>query len=53
MAWEPNHPGRITPPMSDTKKKALGGMSTFVVSIFVLAVIIAGIYFFVIPPGQP
>lgn len=38
---------------NDTKRKALGGMSTFVVVIFILGVALAGFYLFGMTPGEP
>ncbi|WP_256377683.1 hypothetical protein [Neorhizobium sp. NCHU2750] len=38
---------------SETKRKALGGMSTFVVVIFLIAVALAAFYMFGMTPGEP
>lgn len=39
--------------MKNTEEKAFGGMLTLVVTIFVLALTVAGFYFLVLKPGQP
>lgn len=36
----------------ETKRKALSGMSKFVIAIFVIAVALAAIYIFGMTPGQ-
>jgi hypothetical protein len=36
----------------DTKRKALGGMTTFVVIIFLIAIALAAFYFFGLTPGE-
>jgi hypothetical protein len=38
---------------NDTRRKALGGMTTFVIAIFIIAVALAAFYFFAFTPGQP
>jgi hypothetical protein len=37
---------------SETKRKALGGMSTFVVVIFLIAIALAAFYLFGMTPGE-
>ena len=37
---------------NETKRKALGGMSTFVVAIFLIAIALAAFYFFGLTPGE-
>jgi cell division protein FtsN len=39
--------------MKSTSRKARSGMVTFVVTIFTAAVIIAGVYFLFLMPGEP
>jgi cell division protein FtsN len=39
--------------MKSTSRKARSGMVTFVVTIFTAAVIIAGVYFLFLTPGEP
>ncbi|WP_280952603.1 hypothetical protein [Neorhizobium alkalisoli] len=36
----------------DTKRKAIGGMTAFVVVIFLLAIALAAFYFFGLTPGE-
>jgi hypothetical protein len=36
----------------DTKRKAIGGMTTFVVVIFLIAIALAAFYFFGLMPGE-
>jgi hypothetical protein len=38
---------------NDTKRKALGGMSTYVVVIFLLGIALAAYYFIGMTPGEP
>jgi hypothetical protein len=37
---------------NETKRKALGGMTTFVIAIFLIALALAAIYFFGFTPGE-
>jgi hypothetical protein len=37
---------------NDTKRKALGGMSTFVIVIFLIAIALAAFYMFGMTPGE-
>ncbi|HEX5935557.1 MAG TPA: hypothetical protein VFY63_15455 [Pseudorhizobium sp.] len=37
---------------NDTRRKALGGMTTFVIVIFLIAVALAAFYFFGLTPGE-
>ena len=37
---------------NDTRRKALGGMATFVIVIFLIAVALAAFYFFGLTPGE-
>jgi hypothetical protein len=37
---------------NDTKRKAIGGMSTFVIVIFLLAIALAAFYMFGMTPGE-
>jgi hypothetical protein len=37
---------------NDTKRKALGGMTTFVTVIFLIAIALAAFYFFGLTPGE-
>ena len=39
--------------MKSTDTNAKSGMATYVVCIFAAALILAGVYFFVLTPGQP
>lgn len=38
---------------SETKRKALGGMSTFVIVIFLIGIALAAFYLFGMTPGEP
>ena len=38
---------------NETKRKALGGMSTFVVVIFLIGIALAAFYLFGMTPGEP
>jgi hypothetical protein len=38
---------------NDTKRKALGGMSTYVVVIFLIGIALAAYYFIGMAPGEP
>jgi len=38
---------------NDTKRKALGGMSTYVVVIFLIGIALAAYYLFGMTPGEP
>jgi hypothetical protein len=37
---------------NETKRKALGGMTTFVIVIFLIAIALAALYFFGLTPGE-
>ena len=37
---------------NDTRRKALGGMTTFVIVLFLIAVALAAFYFFGLTPGE-
>lgn len=39
--------------MKDTDKKAKAGMMKFVALIFAIALVIAGVYFLFLTPGEP
>lgn len=43
---------RLSGMANDTKRKALGGMSTFVAVIFLIAIALAAFYLFGMTPGE-